>query len=251
MPLFATLLLTLLGGAAPAVTDLHQPFDELLAAHVAGGVVDYAGLAEDAAALEAYLESLAATDPSSLDRNGQVALWVNAYNAFTIRLILDHYPGLESIKDIPGSERWTQQRWVVGGRTYSLDQIEHEILRPMGDARVHFVLVCASKSCPGLFEALHADSVDEQLTAAAQRFLSNRQKGLSAGVEQGVLWGENNVLRLSKIFSWFDEDFGDDEGQLIDFVVRYAPAEAVRFISAHRGDLDLEYFDYDWSLNGR
>jgi hypothetical protein len=247
-----TLLSLLAPGPRADDADLHAPYGALLSRHVTDGVVDYAGLATEEAVLDAYVAALGAVDPATLDRDAQVAFWVNAYNAFTLKLILDYYPDIEGIKDIPGSKRWKHERWTVDGKDYSLDQIEHEILRPMGDARVHFVLVCASKSCPDLpSEAVVPERLDEQLDGAARRFLADESKGLAFGTEPGVLWGENHVLRLSKIFSWFDEDFGDDERELVDFVLQYAPADAVTYVKQHGDDLDVEHFDYDWTLNGR
>ena len=220
-----------------------------------------ASVAADPARLDATLRAFAATDPARLARDEALAFWVNAYNAFTLRLILDHGsvdggaddgPSLQSIKDIPAGRRWKARRWQVGEQRYSLDQIEHEILRPMGEPRVHFVLVCASRSCPDLpGEALLAAHLDAQLDTATRAFLADTTKGLTFASEPGALWGTNHVLRLSKIFDWFDDDFGDGERELVDFVLRHAPPAAAAWIRAHRDDLDVEHLDYDWSLNDR
>lgn len=237
------------GGPAPDA-GIHAAFDALLARHVHGDVVDYAGLGADRAALQDYLATLARTDPDALDRAGRMALWINAYNAFTLELVLRELPGLESIKDIPSGRRWEGRLWDVGGTRYSLDQIEHEILRPMGDARVHFAINCASQSCPALAdEAYLPQTLDSQLDAAGRAFLADPERGLRFGDERG-LFGTSHVLRLSRIFDWFEDDFERD-GTRLDFVLRFAPERAVAYVREHRDDLDVEFLDYDWSLNDR
>ena len=131
------------------------------------GVVDYTGLLEERATLRRYLAQLAATDPDALAPDARTALWINAYNAFTLELVLDHLGRIDGIRDIPSGKRWKAERWKVGAATYSLDAIEHEILRPQGDPRVHFALVCASVSCPDLrAEAYLPGTLDAQLDDA-------------------------------------------------------------------------------------
>jgi len=230
---------------------LHAGFSTLLANFVKDGWVDYEGLkAEGSDELRAYLGRLGRTDPGSLDRPATFAFWLNAYNAFTLQLILEHHGKIDSIKDIPSSKRWDAKRWTIHGEAYSLDQIEHEILRPMGDARVHFGLNCASKSCPDLpSEAFLPSKVDAQLDAAAKHFLADPFKGAKVVTEDGW-FGKDHNLYLSKIFSWFDDDFERD-GDVEDFVLPYLPDDAAAYVREHRDDLDIEYFDYDWSLNGK
>ncbi len=238
--------------APPVERGIHQGWHDLLAEFVHAGIVDYTGLAKQRPQLHAYLKALDATKPSSLSRSERTAFWINAYNAFTVELILDHLGHIEGIKDISSSKRWKAERWSVSGRLYSLDAIEHEILRPMGDARVHFALVCASFSCPDLrSEAYLGATLDVQLTNATRRFLANTEKGLATKIESGFFGGKSPNLYLSKIFDWFDDDFETGGRELLDFVKLYAPEQAVAFIKRHEDDLDLEYFDYSWKLNGR
>ena len=125
--------------APPA--DLHAAWDVLLQKHVSDGNVDYKAFQRSEAQLDAYLATLGATDPSSLSRNGQLAYWINAYNAFTLKLILNHYP----VKSIRKLERpWKQRFWMAAGKMHSLDQIEHAILRrKFKEPRIHFAIVCA------------------------------------------------------------------------------------------------------------
>ncbi len=228
---------------------LHAPYDRLLGAHVKDGMVDYAGLKKEEKGLDAYLETIGKTDPSRLSRNEQLALWINAYNAFTLKLILRKCP-VKSIKDIPS--RWDTEEWTVGGKKYSLEHIEHKILRKMGEPRIHFAIVCASKSCPDLAsEAYLPGKIEEQLTAAAKRFLANKSKGLSTSMESGWFGGKKPVARLSKIFSWFSGDFERGSASVIDFVLPHAPEDAQKFIRANRKEIEVEYLNYDWSLNGK
>ena len=244
-------------GAATAAAEradagLHAPYDALLRQFVRDGVVDYTGLSARRDELQGYLRALAATDPDALSRDEQAALWINAYNAFTLELMLEYLGRIDGIKDISSGKRWKHERWDVGGTRYSLDQIEHEILRPRGDARVHFALVCASVSCPDLrAEAYVGATLDAQLDDAARHFLADTSKGLRTAMESGFFGGDDPTLYLSKIFDWFEEDFEGDGQDVVDFVLRYAPAEDAAFIRRHRDDLDVDHMDYDWSLNGR
>lgn len=257
VPFAASLLAALFALAAPqpaaaADTDsLHAPFDRLLAAHVKGGVVDYAGFAADGAKLDAYLSALARTDPGKLAREAKLAFWINAYNAFTVKLILNHYPGLESIRDIPRGERWKWEGWTVNGETISLDKIEHEVLRPMGDPRVHFAVNCASFSCPLLAaQAYTAAKVDSQLDAATARFLADEERGMRFGDEKGRFGGVEHVVYLSEIFHWFEGDFRDAAGSRIDFIIPHSTGKAREYLEKNRYDLNIEKLNYNWSLNG-
>ena len=230
---------------------LHAPFDALLRAHVRDGRVDYEALGKRRDALQSYLDALARVDLAALDGPAAKALWINAYNAATLALILERLPGLGSIKDIPSNQRWKAVRWTVGGRKVSLDAMEHEWLRPMGDARIHFAIVCASRGCPDLAgKAYLPGRLDAQLDAAARRFLADPFKGLDTGDDEGF-FGTDHELRLSPIFKWFQADFVRDAGSVVDYVLRYAEPADVAYLREHRDDLDVEWLDYDWSLNGR
>lgn len=240
-------------GQSTGIDELHAPLDELLRSYVVDGEVDYAGLATDQKRLGTYLDSLSAADVLARDRDEQLALWINAYNAFTLQLILDHYPGIASIKDIPRASRWKDVRWNVGGTLYSLDQIEHEILRPrFGDPRIHFAIVCASVSCPDLREEAYTSGrLETQLDVATRGFLSDPRKGARTEIRDGLIWGKRRILWLSSLFDWFEEDFIRDGRSVIDYVAPLLDDEDRRFVEDHREDLELQYMDYDWGLNGR
>lgn len=235
----------------PDATGLHAPFDALLQASAGDGGVDYRCLKQHEAQLDRYLAALAETDPEALPRAERLALWINAYNAFTIKLVLGRYPAIKSIKEIP--RRWDRHVSAVGGRRYSLDEIEHEILRKQfQEPRIHFAIACASKSCPDLLpEAYTADRLEEQLTRAARRFLADPNKGFRTEREEKGRGAYRNNVYLSSIFKWFRKDFESAGGSVIDFIAPYVPSEAAAFLTEHGDDLSIRFLRYDWSLNGR
>ena len=219
----------------------HSTFDALLASFVdTDGFVDYEGLAVRRGELERYLESLGATAFDELGRDAKLALLINAYNAFTLELILDHYP-LESIRDIPAAERWKAVRFEIGGRLFSLDQIEHEQIRPMfTEPRIHFALVCAAVSCPPLRrEAYMAARLNEQLEAQAEI------------VHHGERWIRyvpgSGKIALTPLYEWFRGDFDQVAGSILDFAARYRGDLATELATGDRPD--VRFLDYDWSLN--
>ncbi len=231
---------------------IHRSFDILLREYVHVGNVDYRELKKNEALLNEYLYLLNMADPFVMDRNDQLAFWINAYNAFTLKLILNYYPDIESIKDIPSRRRWRASSWGVNSQLYSLDHIEREILGKMGEPRVRFATVRASESCPDLLsEAYLPDKLEEQLEYAAGRFLTDDRKGVKVMEEEGILWGMNHNLYLSSIFDRFEDDFTEASGSVVDFILPYVDEETRDFIDRHREELNIKYLDHDWRLNGR
>ena len=240
----AALTLTL---AAPARADVGDaaPYGALLGRYVKDGGVDYAGLKTETAALDAWVAAAAKADLAGASREEKLAFWINVYNAATLQLVLRHHGRIRSIRDI--DEPWKKPKWRVAGETLSLDQMEHEKLRrDLGDPRVHFALVCAARSCPPLRgSAWTAAGIDDQLDEAARRFLASK------GGAQTELRDGKPVLKLSKLFEWYAGDFEKGGRTAVDWVARYAPTTMARFLAEHRGDLAVEFLDYDWSLNAR
>ena len=235
---------------APADVD-HSAFDRVLNPYVdAQGRVDYARLQPDAdSVLTPYLQQLAETDPSNLSRDEQLAFWINAYNAYTIKLILDHYP-VESINDIkPGAgpqipkvnSPFKLDVGEVAGEVRTLDEIEHGIIREdFDEPRIHFALVCAAVSCPRLRrEAYEGTRLDAQLDAQARTFLHDDSKNV-------VPAGEG-AIKLSRIFKWFDEDFGGSRASIQRFIAPYFEGPVRSRLESAAYDVDFR--DYDWSLN--
>jgi len=223
-------------------TQDHSIYAELLEKYVQNGVVDYAGFQKDETTLDQYLSILESTDVKALDRDGQMAFYINAYNAWTIKLILSGYPGVESIKDLGGffSSPWKKEFVRINGKKVSLDHIEHDILRPeYEDPRIHFAVNCASKGCPPLipepYDGIH---LDEQLDRSAKAFINDPEKN----------YLDDNKLYVSKIFRWFSEDFNDD---VIGFFLKNAEDPLKKQLLARKDKIKVKYLDYDWSLNGR
>jgi len=235
--------------AGEAVTHRvdHGAFDELLAQRVdAAGRVDYPGLAGDPSRLDRYLDTLAGARLDGLGRDGRLALLINAYNAFTLRLILDHWP-VTSIRDIPAEERWAAQRFRLAGRMVSLDEIEHRrIRRDFVEPRVHFALVCASVGCPPLRrEAYVPERLDAQLEANTKRVHTPPSRWIAL---------EDGVLRLTPIYLWYRGDFPTGAAARKDlppgvvFAARYHPPLSRRLAA---GDPPrVRWLEYDWALNG-
>lgn len=220
----------------------HRVWDRLLKKHVdAQGMVDYEGFVRDRQQLQQYLRLLSNTapDPITWSEEEQLAYWINAYNAFTVELIVDNYP-LESIEELHPTLNiptintvWHKKFFKIGGQESSLDEIEHAILRKQfEEPRIHFAIVCASYSCPPLRgEAFTAEALDRQLDEQAVRFINDPKRNKLDG----------NSAQLSKIFSWFEGDFTKN-GSLPKFINRYAENKLVP-------GAKISYLEYDWKLN--
>jgi hypothetical protein len=265
-----TTALFLTGAAAPAVwaqggasfDHSHAAWTALLKKHVKvidGGKASqmrYAGMAGERAALKAYLATLSDISQATFDgfsKPQQMAFLINAYNAFTVELILTRYPKLASIKDLGSfvQSPWKKKDVPLLGALVSLDHIEHDTLRAKGrydDPRVHFAVNCASIGCPALREeAFVAERLEAQLDEQAQRFMADRSRNRYSA--------ERDRVEVSKIFDWFAEDFRSGyKGitSLNQFLGRYA--NALTDVPAEReklkaGGVTVAYLDYDWKLN--
>jgi len=203
--------------------------------------------AHDVAALSNTVDAFEAIDPDALEGDDRLAFWINVYNAVTVELILDHYP-VDSIKDIDGAgllgSPWKLERVTIAGRPLTLDQIEHEIIRvEFDEPRIHFAVNCASVGCPPLASEPYVGArLDEQLEAATRRAMND-----PTWVDLSDCGGsyDDGAIRLTKLFDWFRDDFGGDAA-VRNFIARYRPADAFRLRNTN---CDLEYVDYDWSLN--
>lgn len=220
----------------------HNGFDQLLQTYVDGqGMVNYKGLLEDRSKLKSYLSVLENNAPQkSWTRDQKLAYWINAYNAYTLDLILEHYP-VKSIKEIGSSIKipfvstaWDVKFINIGGKEYDLNNIEHGIIRKEFDEpRIHFALVCAAVSCPKLQNRAYLpEKLDEQLTKAAKEFLANPAKNSFKSEKKAT---------LSKLFNWYGGDFKKD-GSLIDYINKYSPTRLDK-------NAKIDWMDYNWKLN--
>lgn len=227
----------------------HDAWDRLLTSYL---IVDEIGpnlfrygdvTVEDRAALKRYLSFLQAQPVTQFNRSEQFAYWVNFYNALTIDVILDHYP-VVSIRDIDTSPGfladgpWGKELVVVEGRSLSLNDIEHRILRPIWrDPRIHYVVNCASIGCPDLQpRAYRAGRLEADLDAAARAYV-NDPRGVSV---------EHEWISVSRIYDWFIGDFGGNEGHVRNHLLKYAAPELAKKIKRHG---QLNDVHYDWNLN--
>lgn len=223
---------------SPIVFD-HAALDGVLHAHVQDGVVDYPAVAKDARFAE-YLAQLKRLDPNGLPtREARLAFWMNAYNAFAMQGILE---GLSPLTASGKYHYFVGKKYEVGGAFVNLYGLEHGILRPLGEPRIHFAIVCASRSCPRQrSEAYDAARLEQQLDEDARWFINDptRNRFDAAG----------KVAYLSMIFDWFKEDFTAHADSVLHYVARYVSDPALaRELEA--GGYTVKYLDYDWRLNG-
>jgi hypothetical protein len=218
----------------------HGEWDALVKKHVSkNGMVDYQGFLKDKKQLQVYLDKLSANRPTSKwSKNEKMAFWINAYNAFTVKLIVDHYP-VKSIKDIKKGIPFVNSVWDIafipmGKEKIDLNYIEHTILRKeFKDPRIHAAINCASFSCPLLRnEAYTAVRLDEQLNDAMRRFVNDSQRNQL----------DKSNIKISKIFSWFAGDFKLNGSSVVDYLNKYAKKRV-------QPNAKIDFLEYQWELN--
>lgn len=227
----------------------HSLYNAVLKKYVKGERVDYKGLKSDKD-FPTYLEALSKANPDQFaSREEKIAFWINAYNAFTLKLIIDHYP-VKSITNISalgkltafvGNSPWKREFFSINGKKRTLDEIEHEILRgKFKEYRVHFAANCASISCPPLrAEAYSSDNLNVQLDEQAKRFFNDPSRNRFDFSKKR--------LYLSKILDWYKDDFVKSSGSLAKYIAQYVEAE--QRATLLKEDFEVDYLDYDWNLN--
>ncbi len=211
----------------------HSAWDALLKKHVsATGKVNYKGFKADKSKLEAYIKELENNVPGANESsNAKKAFWCNAYNAYTVKLIVDHYP-VRSINDIKegGTTPWLRKYIKIGGETLSLNDIENNKLRkPFNDPRIHFVINCASFSCPILLnKALTADNIEAALNSQTIAFINDETRNEIT----------KKSAQISNIFDWYKSDFGD----VRTFINTYSKTKIA-------AGTKITYLPYSWDLN--
>jgi hypothetical protein len=254
-------------GSLQAANPLDDDFAAVLKTYVnQQGMVNYRGLKSNRGKLVSFAAAIDALSPDvyrKWSEKEKIAFWINAYNALTLKAIIDHYPikagffkalayPRNSIRQIPGV--WDKLRFSVMGREMTLDEIEHATLRKeFNEPRIHLALVCAAMGCPPLRNEPYAgEKLDQQLDDQARHFLANPRK-FAINPSQGKVY-------LSPIFKWFGGDFvktyGTDkefagfspaERAVLNFIVKYVNERDREFLL--RGAYSISYLDYDWSLN--
>ncbi len=257
-----SLLLSALMTPAWAFDHQHAAWTALLSRHVAwnaqetASTADYDGFGRDRAALASYLQALSAVRQGEFDGWTQAerrAFLINAYNAYTVELILSKYPKLQSIRDLGSlfKSPWKQQFFSLLGKPQTLDGVEHGLLRgakDFDDPRIHFAVNCASIGCPALRpEAFRPDDLDRQLEEQTERFLRDRSRN-RFDVTEGTIY-------LSSIFDWYADDFDlpfRGAASRAAFLALYRDAlgiDAATAANLAAGEIEVEFLDYDWSLN--
>ena len=219
----------------------HEKWNQLLKKYVdEDGLVNYKGIIADSTELNSYLDLLSANHPNAENwsENERLAFWINAYNAFTIRLIIRNYP-VNSIKDIAGGIPFVNTPWdikfiKIEGQEYDLNNIEHGIIRKeFNEPRIHFALVCAAMSCPKLRnEAYDPSKLQSQLEDQTRSFINNPSKNEIA----------KDKIKISKILKWYWSDFSDVADNRISFINQYSKVKVEE-------NADVDFMDYNWALN--
>lgn len=239
--LLCFMVLSIQSDAWPDSAADHRLFDGLLKKYVSHGSVDYKGFKNEEHVLDQYLKILEGIRTRTLNKDDQLAYYINAYNAWTVKLILTGYPDVKSIKDLGGlfSTPWKKRICRIDGTIISLDYLEHEIIRKQfKDPRVHFAINCASKSCPELRAGAYiGGNLGLQLDDATRKFIHHPAHNRI----------ENETLFVSEIFNWFSDDFNND---IPGFFLKYSCGDMKRQIQMNREQMKVKFLEYDWSLNG-
>jgi hypothetical protein len=225
----------------------HSIFDRILKTYVNDqGLVDYNGIAGDPS-FKSYMESLKTAHADSMSRDGQLAFWINAYNAVTIDKVIKWKPK-KSVREtfVPGvwtgTKFFTSREHTVAGERYSPDDIEHEILRKqLKEPRIHFTIICASSGCPPLPRFAYTEAnVQAKLEDETRKYI-NSERGTQID-------SAKNTLYLSKLFDWFAGDFEYKSGSVLDFIKPYLDENALAFVEQQ---FKIKFIHYDWALNAQ
>lgn len=218
----------------------HELFDQTLRAHVKDGMVNYPDLASDPRFTQ-YIEQLNRLDPTSFpSQKDRLAFWINAYNAFAIKGILDGY----SPTTWTGKYSYFVSRdYMVGGAKVNLYAVERDILIPQfREPRIHFAIVCASQSCPKLQSwAYTSEDLENQLMHSAKQFINDPSRNRFDS--------QGKIAYLSMIFDWFEGDFTNHSGSLLAYVARFV-SDPDLAVELSQTPYSIEFLPYDWTLNG-
>ena len=228
---YITLLMLLFSLSVVAQKSIHNLWTAALQEHVDDdGNVNYKSWKEDTTYLDNYIQTLEDNPPTEVwSKNDSLAYFINAYNAVTVKLILDNYP-LKSIKNL--ITPWRLKRFTLDGKKISLNNIEHEILRKMNEPRIHFTINCASASCPKLINvAFESHTMETQLEEVTRDFINDPERNKIS----------EKKIQLSRIFQWFDADFGNKK-ERIAFIRKYAN-------QSFGENPKVSFLTYDWLLN--
>ncbi len=225
----------------------HSIWDKILKKHITTrSQVTYFSYnkmsSDDKKALTQYLSKMSTINPTSLNKNEAKAYWINIYNAVTVEIVLKNYP-IKSIRDIKSgffsSGPWDTEAFTVEGQSLTLNNIEHNILRPLfNDNRIHYAINCASYSCPNLSNTAYTHSnIESQLNNGAKIYINH---------SRGIKFIDSDEIEISSIWKWFKEDFGTSEINIIKHLQRYAEPELKAKLISFDGSVN---YNYNWNLN--
>jgi len=247
--IFAVSILFVAGlcGPGSAAGFDHSIFDQVLKTYVnAQGLVDYNGIAGDQS-FKIYMETLKSAQTEAMPRDGQLAFWINAYNAVTIDKVIKWKPK-KSVREtfVPGvwtgTKFFTTREHTVAGKSLSQDDIENEILRKQfKDPRIHFAIICASSGCPLLPQFAYTEENVQTVLEEETRKYMNSARGTKIDPAE-------NTLYLSKLFDWFAGDFEYKSGSVLNFIKPYLGEEALALVEKNP---KIKYLPYDWALNAQ
>jgi len=229
-----------------------KSYEWLLQNSLRQNVVDYLYLKKNQSVLNHYVYVVGKTPYDSLQRTEQLAFVINAYNAFVLRLVLDYWPHIQSMNDIPDyplPRRWKDQRWMFDGKRVSLNDLKHNYLRPLKNPIAYFSLFCGAVSCPDLQPRVYrAAIINKQLDESVKRFLSQK-KGLQWRMSDPLLGKPKPMVYVSKLFKSDEDVFIANGYSILEFVEEFAPKEFRAFLKEHRDQVRLKYLRFDWDVN--
>ena len=237
---------------AQTADDQHSLFTQILQDYVSNGLVKYKKLKDDKR-LDKYIKQLENSNPQKIvNEKNLLAFWINVYNAYTLKFIVEEYP-VESINDLHwgglylgsliGTTIWDDEKIIINGSELSLNNIEHDIIRKkFNEERIHFALVCASISCPPLRnEAYEGYKLDKQLCGQAELFFND--------VTRNNFDKNTRIAHLSNILSWYEDDFGENEQAILNYTTQFIDKETAEDIKSNLSEWDIKYMSYNWDLN--
>lgn len=229
------LMVLFLGLQAIAQESSSTSLTDVLSGYVVDGKVDYDGIRKERRQeLQSFVDSLETVEPEKLDKTGQIAFWLDAYNGLVVYQVVERDAAPDSRK--ARAKFFRGRKYKVAGRSRTLDDIEHKALLPLAkDPRIHFVLVCGASSCPPLRASsfLGEGNLEQTLEEAARSYVNDPENVRVNSAHRKVV--------LNKIFDWYKDDFGN----VLEFVAKYRP-DGDKLLE---GDWEVEYRDYDWNLN--
>lgn len=230
-----------------------KSYEWLLQNAITTNKIDYSYLKKNQSVLDHYLYVTGKIPYDDLQKNEKLALVINAYNAFVLRLVLDYWPHIRSMNDIPDyplPRRWKDQRWVFDGKRVSLIDLKYKYLRPLKNPIAYLSLFCGGSSCPDIYPYLYrASIIDKQLDESARRFLAQK-KGMMWRISDPLVGSPRPEVYVSELFRNDEEVFTVNGYTTLAFVEEFAPSEFKKFLSEHSGQIRVRYLRFDWSVAG-